>query len=205
MQLYHLAPVVSGLFKLWGSTLRFSRTNYQAMTSMEEQGQSIIFALWHDELFPLTYLHRNEGVVAVVSSSKDGEILARVMERLGFGTVRGSSSRKGLKALLAALKEVRTKGRHVVLTVDGPRGPRHQAKPGAVFLASKAGVPILPVRVRISRAKIFEKAWDRFQLPLPFARCEAIYGEPYQVPEKLDASSLAAEQDRLTKKLEALA
>jgi hypothetical protein len=175
------------------------------MTSMEEQGQSIIFALWHDELFPLTYLHRNEGVVAVVSSSKDGEILARVMERLGFGTVRGSSSRKGLKALLAALKEVRTKGRHVVLTVDGPRGPRHQAKPGAVFLASKAGVPILPVRVRISRAKIFEKAWDRFQLPLPFARCEAIYGEPYQVPEKLDASSLAAEQDRLTKKLEALA
>jgi hypothetical protein len=197
--------VVSGLFKLWGSTLRFSRTNYQAMTSMEEQGQSIIFALWHDELFPLTYLHRNEGVVAVVSSSKDGEILARVMERLGFGTVRGSSSRKGLKALLAALKEVRTKGRHVVLTVDGPRGPRHQAKPGAVFLASKAGVPILPVRVRISRAKIFEKAWDRFQLPLPFARCEAIYGEPYQVPEKLDASSLAAEQDRLTKKLEALA
>jgi lysophospholipid acyltransferase (LPLAT)-like uncharacterized protein len=197
--------VVSGLFKLWGSTLRFSRTNYQAMTSMEEQGQSIIFALWHDELFPLTYLHRNEGVVAVVSSSKDGELLARVMEGLGFGTVRGSSSRKGLKAMLAALKEVRTKGRHVVLTVDGPRGPRHQAKPGAVFLASKAGVPILPVRVRISRAKIFEKAWDKFQLPLPFARCEAIYGEPYQVPEKLDASTLAAEQDRLTAKLEALA
>jgi hypothetical protein len=107
--------------------------------------------------------------------------------------------------MLAALKEVRTKGRHVVLTVDGPRGPRHQAKPGAVFLASKAGVPILPVRVRISRAKIFEKAWDKFQLPLPFARCEAIYGEPYQVPEKLDASTLAAEQDRLTAKLEALA
>jgi hypothetical protein len=205
MQLYHLAPLVSGLFSLWGSTLRFSRTNYQAMTSMEEQGQSMIFALWHDELFPLTYLHRHEGVVAVVSSSKDGEILARVMERLGFGTVRGSSSRKGLKALLAALKEVRTKGRHVVLTVDGPRGPRHQAKPGAVFLASKAGVPIMPVRVRISRVKIFEKAWDRFQLPLPFARCEAIYGEPYRVPEKLDASTLAAEQARLTEKLESLA
>ena len=205
MQLYHLAPVVSGLFRLWGSTLRFSRVNYQAMTSMEEQGRSMIFALWHDELFPLTYLHRNEGVVAVVSSSKDGEILARVMEGLGYGTVRGSSSRKGLKALLAAMKEVRTKGRHVVLTVDGPRGPRHQAKPGAIFLASKAQVPIMPVRVRISRAKVFDKAWDKFQLPMPFARCEAIYGEPYMVPAKLNASTMAGEQERLAAALESLA
>ncbi|WP_462324990.1 lysophospholipid acyltransferase family protein [Desulfoplanes sp.] len=204
MQLYHLAPVVSGLFRLWGSTLRFSRVNYQAMTSMEEQGQSMIFALWHDELFPLTYLHRNEGVVAVVSSSKDGEILAKVMERLGYGTVRGSSSRKGLKALLAALKEVRTGGRNVVLTVDGPRGPRHQAKPGAIFLASKAQVPIMPVRIRISRAKVFHKAWDKFQLPLPLARCEAVYGEPYMVPETLNASTMAGEEERLTATLESL-
>jgi len=204
MHCFHLAPVVSGLFRLWGSTLRFTRVNYEAMTSRTQQGQSMIFALWHDELFPLTYLHKNEGVVAVVSSSKDGEILARVMERLGYGTVRGSSSRKGLKALLAALKEVQVKGHHVVLTVDGPRGPRHQAKPGAIFLASKAQVPIMPVRVRISHAKVFHKAWDRFQLPLPGARCEAVYGEPYMVPPKLNASILAEEQQRLTTILEGM-
>jgi lysophospholipid acyltransferase (LPLAT)-like uncharacterized protein len=204
MHCFHLAPVVSGLFRLWGSTLRFTRVNHQAMTSRTQQGQSMIFALWHDELFPLTYLHRNEGVVAVVSSSKDGEILARVMKRHGYGTVRGSSSRKGLKALLAALREVKVKGHHVVLTVDGPRGPRHEAKPGAIFLASKAQVPIMPVRVRISHAKVFHKAWDRFQLPLPGARCKAIYGEPYMVPARLTASILAREQQRLTDMLEGM-
>ncbi len=204
MHLYHLAPVISGLFKLWGMTLRFTRINYETITCRVEQGQGMIIALWHDELFPLVYLHRNESVAAMVSKSKDGELLARTLECLGYATVRGSSSRQGLKALIAGLKEIRSRGRHVVLTVDGPRGPRHIAKPGALFLASKARVPILPIRVRISRAKIFQKAWDKFQLPLPFARCEVIYGEPYMVPEALDTSILAIEQERLTTMLESL-
>ncbi len=208
MKLYHLAPFVTGLFRIWGKTLRFTRINHQAMTSREKQGESLVFAIWHDELFPLTYLHRDEGVVAVVSSSNDGEILARVMQRLGYGMARGSSSRQGLRALLKAMKQIgsreRPSGRHVVLTVDGPRGPRHQAKPGAIYLASKAGIPIMPVRVRISRAKIFTKAWDRFQLPLPGARCDVIYGEPYRVPEKLDTCTLKKEQERLTDILNAL-
>ncbi|MDD2220049.1 MAG: lysophospholipid acyltransferase family protein [Desulfoplanes sp.] len=205
MQLYHLAPLLTGLFRLWGRTLRFTRINYQAMTSREAKGESLIFAIWHDELFAPTYLHRDEGIVAVVSSSKDGEILARVMQRLGYGLARGSSSRQGLKAMLCAMKEVRSHGRHVVLTVDGPRGPRHEAKAGAIYLASKANVPLIPVRIRISRAKIFYKAWDRFQLPFPGARCEIIYGEPYHVPEKLDGATLKKEQERLTRALNDLA
>lgn len=201
MKIYHLAPLITGIFRLWGRTLRFTRTNYQAILTCQEKGESLIFAIWHDELFPPTYLHRDEGVVAVVSSSKDGEILARVMQRLGYGLARGSSSRQGLKAMLSAMKQVRSHGRHAVLTVDGPRGPRHQAKAGAVYLASKAKVPLVPVRIRISRAKIFHKAWDRFQLPLPGARCEIIYGQPYSVPETLDGITLKKEQERLTRAL----
>ena len=201
MKLYHLAPLVTGLFRVWGKTLRFTRINHQAMTSREARGESLVFAIWHDELFAPTYLHRDEGVVAVVSSSNDGEILARVMQRLGYGMARGSSSRQGLRALLNAMKQIASgsNGRHVVLTVDGPRGPRHQAKPGAIYIASKAGIPIMPVRVRVNRAKIFTKAWDRFKLPLPGARCEVIYGEPYNVPQKMDSSTLKKEQERLTK------
>ncbi len=205
MQIYHFAPVIVGLFRLWGRTLRFREYHsYVTLPREGEEKQSLIVALWHDELFPLVYLHRNNGFVAMISSSKDGEILARAMERLGYATVRGSSSRQGLKALLTAFKEVTNKGNHVILTVDGPRGPRHEAKAGAIFLASKAQVPILPVRVRMSRTKVFEKAWDRFQLPFPFARCEVTYGEPYMVPPTLKGASLLREQEHLTAVLEAL-
>lgn len=185
--------------RLWSRTLRYSRIGFEVIEEARSKGP-VIFALWHDELFSPCYLHRDEGVVAVVSSSKDGEILAQVLTRLGFQLARGSSSRNGTQAVRQVLHIMRSAGSDAVLTVDGPRGPRHQVKEGAVYLAAKSGMPVVPVRVHMHPVKRFHKAWDRFQLPLPGARCIVSYGRPYTLdPEKINSHLLLRERERLQK------
>jgi len=185
--------------RLWSRTLRYSRIGFDVIQEARSKGP-VIFALWHDELFSPCYLHRDEGVVAVVSSSKDGEILAQVLTRLGFQLARGSSSRNGTQAVRQVLHIMRSAGSDAVLTVDGPRGPRHQVKEGAVYLAAKSGMPVVPVRVHMHPVKRFHKAWDRFQLPLPGARCIVYYGRPYTLdPVKINSHLLLRERERLQK------
>ncbi len=185
--------------RLWSRTLRYSRIGFEVIEEARSKGP-LIFALWHDELFSPCYLHRDEGIVAVVSSSKDGEILAQVLARLGFQLARGSSSRNGTQAVRQVLHIMRSAGSDAVLTVDGPRGPRHQVKEGAVYLAAKSGMPVVPVRVNMHPVKRFNKAWDRFQLPLPGARCIVSYGRPYTLDqEKINSHLLLRERERLQK------
>ena len=198
-----IAPILSFLVKLWSKTLNYSRMSYKPVQATRKK-QSVVFALWHNELFPLCYLHRNEGVIAVVSASQDGELLAQVLKRFGFNLARGSSSRQGLRALLMAAKMMNTLKKDVVFTVDGPRGPRHKVKKGAIFLAARNKVPIVPVRVKMSRAYVFNRAWDKFQLPLPWSSCEVIYGKPYLIPENFDPEFLEQEALRLENKLKNL-
>jgi hypothetical protein len=184
-------------FCLWSKTLRYSRVGYEPVQKARSQGP-IIFALWHDELFAPCYLHRDEGIVAVVSASKDGEILAHVMARLGFQLARGSSSRNGLHAVRRVLRFIRQSGADAVLTVDGPRGPRHEVKEGAVYIAAKSQMPIVPVRIFIHPVKKFRKSWDKFQLPLPGARCIVHYGRPYTLDSaKINSRFLDQESKRL--------
>jgi len=191
-------------FCIWGATLRYTQVGFQPLQAVRQQGP-IVISLWHDELFTPCYLHRKEGIIAVVSQSRDGEILAQVLQRLGYRLSRGSSSRGGLRAVRQALDLLQKTGNDVVLTVDGPKGPRHVAKEGAVYLAHKARAPLVPVRVAVSRAKRFNRAWDRFQLPLPGARCEIRYGQPYTIhAQDLNAGLLKEEQARLQHKMEIL-
>ena len=190
--------------RMWSRTLRYSRVGYDRVVQANAQGP-LIFALWHDELFSPCYLHRDEGIIAVVSSSKDGELLAQVLSRLGFQLARGSSSRNGMQAVRQVLQTMGRTGANTVLTVDGPRGPRHQVKEGAVYLAAKSGLPVVPVRVHMSPVKRFHKAWDKFQLPLPGARCIVYYGQPYTLAkEKINSEYLHAERERLQAALQAL-
>jgi hypothetical protein len=165
----------------------------------------VIFALWHDELFSPSYLHRHEGVIAVVSSSQDGELLAQVLSRLGYQLARGSSTRNGMQAVRQVLEHMQRTKADAVLTVDGPRGPRHQVKEGAVYLAAKSGLPVVPVRVHMHPVKRFHKAWDKFQLPLPGARCIVYYGQPYTLEsQKINSHSLRMERARLESALREL-
>jgi len=199
-----LGSALTFAVSLWCRTLRYTRSNYESCQAVRSQGPAV-FSLWHDELLAPCYLHRREGAIAVVSQSRDGEILAQVLERLGYRLARGSSTRGGLRAIRQALALLREFEKDVVLTVDGPKGPRHVVKEGAVYLAHKAGVPLVPIRVVVSRAKCFHRAWDRFQLPLPGARCEIRYGRPYTIEAQgMDAAMLRVEQARLQRRMEEL-
>lgn len=138
----------------------------------------------------------------MVSASKDGEILAQILSGLGYNLVRGSSHKQGVRAMRDACKKIQELRKDVVFTVDGPKGPRHEVKEGAIYLAYKAEAPIVPVRVKISRAKYLEKAWDKFQIPLPGSRSTVIYGRPYNIEaKKLNSEIILQEKNRLQKKL----
>ena len=186
------------LVRLWSMTLRLERRNLTVFRDPELRARRPVIILWHDEIFPLIASHSEERMACVVSQSKDGEILATVLEGFGFRTVRGSSSRGGMRALVAAKRFMEEHDLGVIFTVDGPRGPRHKVKPGAVFLANMAGSPVVPVRVAMKRAKVFHKAWDKFQLPWPFSRCVITYGDPLELPDcTRDAEEMQRQCERI--------
>ncbi|WP_092117959.1 lysophospholipid acyltransferase family protein [Desulfonatronum thiosulfatophilum] len=197
-------PIAAMLTNLLSRTLRYSQENFEECEQMRGRGVRFVVPCWHDELFPLLHLHRDQGVVAVVSQSRDGEFLSQVMARFGYKLARGSSRRGGAGALIAARKEMREHGADVVFTVDGPRGPRHKVKEGAIYLAAKTGVHLLPLRVFMSRSFVFQNAWDKFQLPWPGAHCRVVYGRPYLVPGILSADEMTLECLNLEEKLHQL-
>lgn len=125
-------------------------------------------------------------LAALVSASKDGALLAAILGRFGVEQVRGSSSRRGPQALLELTTHAQM-GYDLALTPDGPRGPRYVVQPGVIALAQVTGLPIIPVTCN-TRAKICLKSWDRFQIPLPFSRCELILNEPIWVRREADSA-----------------
>ena len=199
-----VAAPIHGLYRLWCASLRITESNRDVIDAMADAGTPMMFCLWHDELFPLMHVRRNLRIVTVVSQSNDGEYLARLLQALGLLTARGSSSRGGLSALLQTSRLMKEKKYNGCLTVDGPRGPRHIAKDGAVFLAFRTPAPIVPVRLFMERTKVF-RSWDRFQLPLPFSRVHVRFGSPYAVAATdLNPESLECERIKLQNKLDAL-
>jgi lysophospholipid acyltransferase (LPLAT)-like uncharacterized protein len=178
------------LIRLLGMTWRIRLVNDAPMRTALESGQRVIFTLWHGELLPLLFHHRDQGIAVVISEHRDGEIIAQIAERLGFTTVRGSTSRGGGRALIGLIRAVQA-GHDGAVTPDGPRGPAHVFAPGAVIAAQRTGAAIVTVRAAAVRAWRL-KSWDRFLVPKPFATVRIAYGEPVLV----DAASPreAAEQ-----------
>lgn len=200
-----VAPVVNTVFRLWELTLKTREVGYEPVSAIKAQGGRCIFACWHNELFACTTGRGDKKLMTIVSRSRDGEYLDRVLNSFGIKTARGSSSRGGFRALVEAVHIMRDEDRDAIITVDGPRGPRHEVKDGVIYLAQKTGAYLVPVRALSSKAKIFEKAWDRFELPLPGATCTIVYGEPYKIgPDKLTKEILAKETDRLRDKMDAM-
>lgn len=131
---------------------------------------SAVIVFWHGDMLPVWKYFSGAGSVALISRSRDGGLLSALLGRWGFQTVRGSSSKGGREAL-ASLVDAARAGKRVLITPDGPRGPRHEMKPGAVVVAHRAGVPLVLCRVRAAVA-VHGTHWDRFLLPLPFAAIE---------------------------------
>jgi hypothetical protein len=146
-----------------------------------ERGECVVFPFWHDQLLLMVKGYRGPGARILISASKDGELIARTMERFGQGVVRGSSHRKGREAF-RELVEITAQPWDIVITPDGPRGPRHQIKDGVVQLARISGRAVIPLSFVCSRGRRFS-SWDRFLLPYPFARGVYVFGPPLRYSE----------------------
>jgi lysophospholipid acyltransferase (LPLAT)-like uncharacterized protein len=186
------------LLQLWARTLRY-KIDDRAGILGKPVTENYIGALWHNRLlimpFVLQRFFANRRGAALISASRDGDLLTDAISRFGFDVVRGSSSRLGASALMQ-LVDVLASGRDVVITPDGPRGPAYEIGPGIIFLAQKSGVAVLPMNMEYSscwRAK----SWDRFILPRPFSKVRVMIGEPHRVRPTATDEQFEAERLRL--------
>jgi lysophospholipid acyltransferase (LPLAT)-like uncharacterized protein len=198
-----LITTVGGLvLRLLGSTWRIRRIGNEHFDSMLARNEPFIVVFWHGEIIPVTWIHRGRGLAPLISKHADGEIIARIVEGLGYRTVRGSTTRGGVRALLEAAQYVND-GVSVGFTPDGPRGPRHVFAPGALIVAQRTGKPIIALGATASRAWRL-KSWDRHLIPKPFATVTVKYSTP-QFVEAADARDAVNEQSRFETLLGALA
>ena len=148
----------------------------------------VIYAFWHRAVFPASWMWRKRDIAVMVSRSFDGEYIARIIERLGFVAVRGSSSRGATGALLG-MKSVLEGGESVAFTIDGPRGPKYVAKPGPVGLSKITGIPMAAFYVALSNAWVL-KTWDAFMIPKPFSKALARVSRKAIVPADADDAKI---------------
>ena len=185
------------LLQLWGRTLRYEIDDRAGIVGRLVT-ENYIGALWHNRLlvFPLIlrrFFPQRHGA-ALISASRDGDLLADAVQRFGYDVVRGSSSRLGASAILQ-LTQVLAAGGDVVITPDGPRGPAYELGPGIIFLAQKSGAAVLPMNLEYSRCWRLG-SWDRFIVPRPFAKVRVLINRPHNVkstttPEEFEGERLA--------------
>src|SRR5687767_6691206 len=191
-------PVINAL----GHTLRWRVEGLQHYDSILASGRQPVMALWHGRILPATFYFRRRGIVVITSENFDGEWIARIIERFGYGTARGSTSRGGKKAMLQLVRDMKA-GRAAGFTLDGPRGPARVAQAGAVFLASATGNPVLPFHLEASSHWSL-RSWDRTQIPKPFSTVALAVGEPIEVPKDAREETLEAARLHLEARLRGL-
>jgi len=155
------------------------RPTFNLFNQARRDGRPVVIVAWHASLLTTIYCHRRRNVVIMTSLSEDGDLLTRILYNLGYKCVRGSSSRGGMRGLLEMMRLLKS-GLTGAITVDGPRGPRHEVKPGAALLAQKTGALLVPVGVRYSHC-ITLNNWDRTEIPLPGSRAVMVTGEPFTI------------------------
>jgi lysophospholipid acyltransferase (LPLAT)-like uncharacterized protein len=188
-------PLINAL----GHTLRWRVEGLQHYDAIVASGRQPVMAFWHGRILPATFYFRRRGIVVITSENFDGEWIARIIQRFGFGTARGSSSRGGLKAMLRLVRDME-EGKPAGFTLDGPRGPARVAQPGAVWLARATGNPVLPFHLEASSHWTM-KNWDRTQIPKPFSTVALVVDEPLEVPSDASDADLEAARRELERRL----
>jgi lysophospholipid acyltransferase (LPLAT)-like uncharacterized protein len=201
MQIPVIAWAVYWLIRLMGPTLRVEIVGVHNAVQIRDAGEPAIGAFWHRCIFPAVWIWRKRGIVVLNTVNFDGQWTRRVIERLGFGTAQGSSSRGAIEGL-AAMAQRLEEGRNVAFTIDGPRGPRYVAKPGPVILARRTGRPISVFHIGVARGFTFRKSWDLFRLPYPFSRVVMFVAPPIRVPTDADSEMLKLKQAEMQAALE---
>jgi len=201
MQIPVIAGAVYAFIRSVGPTLRYEVLGWQHAERVYARGLRVIWPFWHQCIIPVAWWGRHRGVVVLNTANFDGQWTRRVIERLGFGTAQGSSSRGGLRGLAVMARRLE-EGKDAGFTIDGPRGPRYVAKPGPAMLARKSGCPIIPFHVDAENAWTLENAWDRFQIPRPFSRCVMVFHPPIEVAQDADREMLEAKHREMQVALE---
>ncbi|MDP2362281.1 MAG: lysophospholipid acyltransferase family protein [Ignavibacteria bacterium] len=164
-------------------TLRISYKNKKVIDDLRKKKQNYVLAFWHGTMLLPWFLHRDDGFAALTSKSKDGDLLAKQLKHWKYKVVRGSSS-KGGDIALGIMVDLAKNGFSVAITPDGPRGPEHKFKAGAVITAKKSKVPVVLMGIGVKSKKKL-KSWDKFQIPNPLSKINVIYSEPIYVDGKL--------------------
>jgi lysophospholipid acyltransferase (LPLAT)-like uncharacterized protein len=207
--LYAVAvPLGLAIIRLWWLTCRVRRIEGdENLTAALEKAPSLVPCYWHQhQLFCARYLlnRRDRGLVPgwLISPSVDGELGAMMVSRIGARAIRGSSSHTGARALRDYYVALVKENISPVVTPDGPRGPRFKFKPGAILLAQMSGRPMLPMAYAASRAWLIK--WDKFVIPVPFARISIAIGKPRYVARVLDATAIELLQGEMEEELKRL-
>jgi len=191
-------PAVNAL----GHTLRWRVEGLEHFDAILASGRQPVMGFWHGRILPATFYFRGRGIVVITSENFDGEWIARIIERFGYGTARGSTSRGAVKALLKLRRDM-AEGRPAGFTLDGPRGPARVAQPGAIWLARASGNPVLPFHLEASSYWTMD-SWDRTQIPKPFSTVALAVGEPLEVPKDMTDDCLEPMRLELERRLTTL-
>ena len=183
-----LGHVAAFAMKLWSLTLRYSVNGHSGIVQPEIDPKPVIFALWHNRIFTMPPIWRltggkNRKTVVLTSASRDGTTLSTAMEAFGIGSIRGSSSRRAVAALIG-MKKALQEGKDVCVTPDGPKGPRYQIQPGLLKIAQTTGSDIIPIHIQYSSAWRLS-SWDRFVLPKPLSKVTVTFDNPITIPKNL--------------------
>ena len=174
---------LAGLVNVLCKTLRFSFVNSSAIKALDNDNKNYVLAFWHGTMLLPWYLNRKKNFAALISKSKDGDLLAKILKHWKYQVVRGSSSTGGSVAL-GIMVDFAKNNSSVAITPDGPRGPAHKMKAGAVITAKKSGLPLVLCGIGIKKKKVL-KSWDSFEVPMPFTKVKVIYSDPVFVDGKL--------------------
>jgi len=185
-----------------GTTLKWRVEGLQHYDQVVNDGRQPIMAFWHGRILPATVYFKRRGIVVITSENFDGEWIAGIIERFGYRTARGSTSRGGAKALVQ-MKHDMEAGRPTGFTLDGPRGPARVAQPGAVWLSKATGNPVLPFHLEASRHWTVN-SWDQTQIPKPFSTVALVVGRPFVVPSDADDAQIEVSRRRLEEDLRRL-
>ncbi|MDY6839130.1 MAG: lysophospholipid acyltransferase family protein [Thermodesulfobacteriota bacterium] len=188
-----------GLVDLICGTIRISVVGLEKARA-EIESRRFILTFWHSRIAVISYLYQRWGAAILVSNSKDGEIMAQILQRQGHEPIRGSTSRHAVRALARLIRALKQENRPGVIVPDGPRGPRFKVQPGVITLAQKTGYSIVPVTYSAKRVKVFQ-SWDRFIFPYPFTEGRVIFGRPMSTPSTLAAEEQDVYRVRLEEEL----
>lgn len=185
------------ILRCWSKSAFLHIKGKENLDELRAENKPVIVLVWHGRIFLVPYLFRNRGSIPLISPSRDGEIISRIVEGWGYRTLRGSGSHtmvQSWKQLVRSLHE----GGEILMVPDGPKGPAGKCKPGSLRLAQTTGAYLIPFTFSATKKIIF-KSWDRFLMFVPFHRVVALFGEPFQIDPGLDDQKLARECSRVEK------